>query len=270
MPEGQVSEVRADADTGEEVTGLSACVITFQEEERIGDCLDSLSVCDDILVVDSGSTDRTREIAQSKGARVIVNAPFPGYREQKQFAVDHAHHDWILSLDADERITPALHERVLQLKQDHFPDVAYSMPRRNFYLGKRIHHGLFAPEPKVRLFNRANAGWGGRNPHDRVELKNGAASTPLIEPFDHHKYRTLREHIRQIDSFTRLDAEAKHLEGRKCTLVGVVVGSAAIVFKGLLLKVGFLDGWRGLVICGMAGYYNWLKCWRLRQLNKKA
>jgi len=254
---------------GTQTVPLSACVITYQEEDRIADCLRSLSFCDDVLVVDSGSTDRTRKIAEELGARVMVNAPFPGHLEQKQFAVDHARHDWILSLDADERVTPALRDRILQIQADGFPAPAYAVMRNNFYLGKFIRHGLFCPDLKLRLFDRRRARWGGLNPHDRVELQNGAKAVSLDEALEHHTYRTLKDHLRQIESFTRLDAIAKHKQGRRSTILHLLVRPPAMVIKGLILKAGFLEGWRGFVISGMAGYYSWLKFWRLRQLNRR-
>ncbi|MHC4512093.1 MAG: glycosyltransferase family 2 protein [Planctomycetota bacterium] len=253
-----------------EAVPLSACVITYQEEDRIGDCLRSLSFCDDILVVDSASTDRTREVAAELGARVMVNAPFPGHREQKQFAADHARHDWVLSLDADERVMPALRDRILKLQAEGFPATAYAVVRHNYYLGKFIRHGLFCPDLKIRLFDRRRAHWGGTNPHDRVELQNDAKAVRLDEVLEHHTYRTLKEHLQQIESFTRLDAIAKHKEGRRSTILHLLVRPPAMVIKGLILKGGFLDGWRGFVISGLAGYYSWLKCWRLRQLNKRS
>ena len=249
---------------------LSACVITYQEEERIGECLRSLSFCDDILVVDSGSTDLTREIAEELGARVVVNSPFPGHREQKQFAVDRARHDWVLSLDADERVTPELRDRLLELRDESFPAAAYAVMRRNHYLGKFIRHGLFSPDRKIRLFDRRRAGWGGTNPHDRVELHNGAKAVWLDEALEHYTYRTIKEHLAQIDSFTRLDAAAKHAEGRRATVLDLLVRPPATMIRGLILKAGFLDGWRGFVITGLAGYYSWLKCWRLRRLGRSS
>ena len=111
-------------------TAISGCVIAFQEADRIGDCVRSLGFCDEILVVDSGSQDQTCEIARHLGARVLVNAPFPGHREQKQFAVAAASHDWVLCLDADERVTPELRERLLTLLEQGLHGAAYEMPRK--------------------------------------------------------------------------------------------------------------------------------------------
>jgi len=265
-----VIEHADDSNTGSNAMPLSACVITYQEEDHIADCLRSLSFCEDVLVVDSGSTDRTQQIAADLGARVIVNVPFPGHREQKQFAVDHARHDWVLCLDADERVTADLRDKVLQLKADSFRgESAYAVVRRNCYLGRFIRHGLFGPEFKVRLFDRRRAGWAGVNPHDRVELRNGAVAVRLKEGLDHYTHRTVREHLRQIDLFARLDAQAKHAAGRRATVLDLLLRPVIVVGKSLVLKGGFLEGWRGFVLGGLGGYYAWLKAWRLRQLNRR-
>ena len=138
-------------------TRISACVITYQEEDRIADCLRSLSFCDDLLVVDSGSTDRTVNVAESGGARVITNAPFPGFVEQKQFVVDHARFDWVFVLDADERVSDGLRSRISTLAAEGLTGAAYEMPRRNQYLGKVVRRGRSWPDRKVRLFDRRQA-----------------------------------------------------------------------------------------------------------------
>ena len=245
-------------------TPLSACVITYQEEDRIADCVRSLSFCDEVLVVDSGSSDRTREIAAAEGASVMTNTPFPGHREQKQLAVDRAAHDWVLCLDADERVTPELRDRLVALQQNGLDGVAYEMPRRNHYLGRVMRHGLVTPDRKIRLFDRRRARWGGTNPHDRVEVDAGEVKR-LTEPIEHLSYRDFAHHRRVIDSFTRIAAAALRAEGRRPRWSDLLLRPPAIVLKGLVLKLGILDGWRGLLGGVMAGYYDWLKYWRLRQ-----
>lgn len=248
---------------------LTATVITFQEEDRIAGCLQSLDFCDELIVVDSGSTDRTREIATELGARVIVNTPFPGHKEQKQHAIEQARTDWVLCLDADERILPPLRTRILELKAAGFTHGAYEMPRQNHYLGKRIRRGLFWPDRKIRLFDRRRARWGGVNPHDRVEIGDGSPPFRLEEAFEHESYRSFKDHLQAIDKLTRLDAAAKHAAGRTASLLDLLLKPPAIFLKGLILKLGFVDGWRGLLICCMGAYYNWKKTQRLRQLNRQ-
>lgn len=248
---------------------ISGCVICHQEADRIADCLRSLSFCDEVVVVDSGSTDATRAIAAELGARVIVNVPFPGHREQKQFAVEQARFEHVFCLDADERCTPALQERVRQLQAAGLGADAYEMPRHNHYLGRISRHGLFVPDRKVRLFDRRRARWGGRNPHDRVELVAGATCERLGEGIEHLSYRDFAHHLRTIDSFTRIASRELADEGRRANVFDLLVRPPAVFVKSLLLKVGFLDGWRGFVIAAMAAYTDWLKYWRLWRLPRQ-
>ncbi|MBL8747846.1 MAG: glycosyltransferase family 2 protein, partial [Planctomycetes bacterium] len=201
---------------------ISGCVIAFQEADRIADCVRSLSFCDEVVVVDSGSTDGTQRIAAELGARVLTNAPFPGHREQKQFAVDQARFPHVFCLDADERCTEALRDRVRALQQSGLA-AAYEVPRHNHYLGRVSRHGLFVPDRKVRLFDRRRARWGGRNPHDRVELDADVTAVRLDEGIEHLSYRDFAHHLRTIDSFTRIAAAALADEGRRANPFDLLV-----------------------------------------------
>ena len=249
-------------------TPISGCVISFQEADRIADCIRSLSFCDEVIVVDSGSTDGTRQIAAELGARVLINQPFPGHREQKQFAVEQAAHAFVFCLDADERCTEALQQRVRAMQQQGLAAAAYEMPRLNHYLGRISRHGLFVPDRKVRLFDRSRARWGGRNPHDRVDVQPGARCERLTEGIEHLSYRDFRHHLRTIDSFTRIAAQALAAEGRRTNPFDLLVRPPAVFVKSLLLKLGCLDGWRGFVIAAMAAYTDWKKYWRLLWLPR--
>ncbi len=251
-------------------TPISGCVICWQEQDRIADCVRSLAFCDEIVVVDSGSTDGTQRIAAELGARVVENKPFPGHREQKQFAVEQCRFDHVFCLDADERATPELSARLRELQARGPLGVAYEMPRHNHYLGRISRHGLFVPDRKVRLFDRRQARWGGRNPHDHVELQPGVIGERLAEGIEHLSYRDFAHHLRTIDSFTRIAAQALRDEGRHCTPVDLLVRPPSVFVKSLLLKLGFLDGWRGFVIAAMAAYTDWKKYWRLFRLPKGA
>lgn len=250
-------------------TPISACVITFEEADRIEACLESLAWCDQVLVVDSGSRDGTVEKARAAGAEVIVNAPFPGHREQKQFAVDRARHDWVLCLDADECLSPELVRRLRELRAAGLDAAAYSMPRRNRYLGKVLRAGLFWPDRKVRLFDRRRARWGGVNPHDRVEVDGDANVVALAEPIEHDSYRTFGEHVATVDRFTEIAAAELHARGRRATVLDLLVRPWAVLVKHLVVKRGFLDGWRGLLIGAMAFYYDWLKYLRLLRAGRR-
>ncbi|MCK5943970.1 MAG: glycosyltransferase family 2 protein [Planctomycetes bacterium] len=250
---------------------ISGCVICYQEADRIADCLRSLSFCDEVVVVDSGSTDGTPEIAERLGARLVSNAPFPGHKQQKQFAVEQARHDLVFCLDADERCTPELAARISVLQRDGLAADGYEMPRHNHYLGRMLRHGLHVPDRKLRLFDRRKGRWGGRNPHDHVEMQAGARVERLVEGIEHLSYRDFAHHRRTIDSFTRIAAEAMAAEGRRATPLDLLVRPPAVFVKSLLLKLGFLDGWRGFAVAGMAAYTDWIKYWRLlRQPRRRA
>ncbi len=256
-------EPRVPDPAGPSGTRISGCVISFQEADRIADCVRSLAFCDEVVVVDSGSTDGTARIAADVGARVVTNAPFPGHREQKQFAIEQAAHDWVFCLDADERATPALQARIAALRAEGLRGAAYEMPRLNHYLGRVVRRGLFWPDRKVRLFDRRRARWGGTNPHDRVEVAPGGEVTRLAEPIEHLSYRDFAHHRRTIDSFTAIAARALAAEGRRTNPFDLLVRPPAVFVKSLVCKRGFLDGWRGFLIAAMAAYTDWLKYWRL-------
>jgi glycosyltransferase involved in cell wall biosynthesis len=247
---------------------ISGCVICYQEADRIADCVRSLAFCDEIVVVDSGSTDGTQSLAAGLGARVLEHMPFPGHREQKQYAVDQCRHDFVFCLDADERCTAELAVRLQALRAAGPLAAAYEVPRHNHYLGRISRHGLFVPDRKVRLFDRRRARWGGRNPHDHVELQAGVVAERLAEGIEHLSYRDFAHHRRTIDSFTRIAAQALRDEGRRCNPFDLLVRPLAVFVKSLVLKLGVLDGWRGWVIAAMAAYTDWLKYWRLWRLPR--
>ena len=249
-------------------TPLSVCVLTFQEADRIEDCLRSLDFCDQVVVVDSGSSDGTRELAQSLGAEVVVRAPFPGFRAQREEALRLARHDWVLLLDADERVSPELRERLLALKRSGFDAQGYAIPRRNHYLGRVVRRGLWWPDLKLRLVDRRRAIVGGVDPHDRVELLDGVRPRVLDEPLIHLNYRSFRHHLRTIDRYTAASARALIARGRRATLLDLLVRPPAVLFKSLVLKRGVLDGWRGLLIGVMAAWYDLLKYWRMLRYQR--
>ncbi len=242
---------------------ISGCVISFQEADRIADCVRSLSFCDEVVVVDSGSTDGTQAIAKELGARILENLPFPGHRQQKQFAIEQAQHDLVFCLDADERCTEPLQAAVRELQAKGFAADGYEMPRHNHYLGRILKHGLHVPDRKLRLFDRRKGKWGGRNPHDHVEMQEGSSVHRIAAAIEHLSYRDFAHHRRTIDSFSRIAADAMYAEGRRANPFDLLVRPPAVFVKSLLLKLGFLDGWRGFLVAAMAAYTDWKKYWRL-------
>jgi glycosyltransferase involved in cell wall biosynthesis len=245
---------------------LTLCVITLNEEDRLGPCLESASFADDVVVVDSGSTDRTREIAESHGARVVTNE-FEGHVQQKNHAVDLAETDWILSLDADERVTPELRAEIGRALEGGDLPAAFSMPRRTFYLGRWIDHGGWYPDRKVRLFDRRRARWGGVNPHDHVQVDGDAVK--LSGDIEHYSYRSISDHLKQIDFFTTIAAKEKAAAGQKPRLWRLLLHPFGKVLRMYLLKLGFLDGRAGFIVAVLGGYYVFLKYAKLWELSRR-
>ena len=184
---------------------ISACIIAKDEADRIAPCLESVAFCDEVVVLDSGSADDTVSICRELGARV-VETDWPGWVAQKNRAVQEARHDWILSLDADERVDDALRARIEAIRAARSGDepelpAAYEVTRLTRYLGRWIRHGGWYPEWRIRLFDRRRAAWGGIDPHDRVETDKEVGRIREGD-LQHYTYRSLADHVRQINRFT--------------------------------------------------------------------
>ena len=237
--------------------GLSACVIAKDEADRIGECLSSLVFCDEILVVDAHSKDDTRAIAEASGARVIER-DWPGHVAQKEFAIRAAHHDWVLCVDADERISFELASEIQRLRQTGFPGKpGWRLPRLSSYFGKWIRHGTWYPDPQLRLFDRRRGRWTGRDPHDRVELDGDPGQ--LRGHLLHYPYRNLEDHLATIERYTTTMARGLAEEGRHARLIDLALRPTARFLRSYLLQLGFLDGWRGLLLASLAAHYVRLK-----------
>lgn len=234
-------------------SGLSACIITFNEADRIEACLRSVSFCDEIIVVDAHSTDGTRELAAALGAR-IIERDWPGYRSQKQFAVDAARHDWVLCLDADERVSAPLRAEILALRAQGFAAAAgWSMPRITDYFGRFLRHGNAYPDRLVRLFDRRRGGWSGYEIHENTHVQGRTAK--LRGNLEHYAYRSLADHHNRMQRYAELMAQAMYERGQRCGLVRVLVNPQWRFVRGYLLRLGFLDGWRGLVFALIEANY---------------
>jgi glycosyltransferase involved in cell wall biosynthesis len=246
---------------------VSACIVTRDEADRLPDCLASLGWCDEILVVDSHSTDRTREVAAEAGARVIER-DWPGHVAQKEFAVRAARHDWVFCIDADERVSKELADEIAARRRAGFGMAGYSVPRVSSYLGRWIRHGTWYPDRKLRLFDRRRGGWGGRDPHDRVAVEGPVEA--LRGELMHHPYRSLEDHLATIDRYTTITARELHREGRRAHLFDVVLRPPLRFLAFYVLRLGILDGWRGLLLASLAAHYVRLRYWKLWLLGRKA
>jgi glycosyltransferase involved in cell wall biosynthesis len=246
---------------------LSACIITLDEADRIEACLDSLAFCDEIVVIDSGSSDGTRERALAKGARVIDNT-FAGYRAQKDFAVQAAQHDWVLCLDADERVTPALRASIERARDAGFADAAgYRFARLTEYFGAPLRHGNAYPDRVLRLFDRRRGGWRGeREIHEHASVDGNVAT--LAGDLGHDAYRSLADQLARLERYARLMAEHQHARGRRARIVNIVLNPWWRFVRGYVLRAGFLDGWRGLVYAYVEANYvrqKFIKLWLLER-----
>lgn len=248
---------------------ISACVITLDEAERIDACLASLAWCDEIVVVDSHSRDETRARAAARGARVIER-DWPGFAAQKEFAIRAAAHEWVLVVDADERVSEALRDEIVARRRGGFGGAAgYSLPRRSQYLGRWIRHGTWYPDRSVRLFDRRRGRFEARatyDLHERVALDGPVVA--LAHDLLHEPYRSISEHLRTIDRYTTIMAEGMNARGRRARVGDLVLHPAWRFFQFYVLKAGFRDGWRGLLLAYLAAHYVRLRYAKLLALQR--
>jgi len=249
---------------------LSGAVITYNEARRIGECLDSLLlVCDEVVVLDSFSTDETPAICQSKGPRVrFEQHAFDGHIEQKNRAMERCTHPWVLSLDGDEVLSPELVEQIEALRYRGPLAQAYAFNRRNRYAGRWLRYGGWYPDRKIRLWDRRHGRWGGDNPHDQVLMKPGAQTARLIGDILHFTYETPEDHLRQVQNFALKSAKAQYERGRRISAIQSQLGPWSVWIRDYVLKGGFLDGRQGFQAARASALYQQLKYAELRRLQK--
>jgi glycosyltransferase involved in cell wall biosynthesis len=242
---------------------ISATIITFNEERNIARAMESLRCCDEIIVVDSHSTDRTAEIAARLGARVI-ESPWPGYAQQKNLAAEHAANDWILSIDADEALSEALEGEIWQIKKNGALYDAYTVPRMAQYMGRWILHSGWYPDLKVRLYHRRKARWEGDFVHEsvRVEGRVGRLESDLL----HFTCDSFAEHFKTMDRYTTLAAEQIVSQGKRIGLKHLLLDPPWTFVRTYFLQRGFQDGLEGLTIAYMAALYNFVKYAKARNM----
>jgi glycosyltransferase involved in cell wall biosynthesis len=238
---------------------ISATIITFNEESHIKAACESVVWADEIVVVDSESTDATREIATSCGARVITN-PWPGFGAQKQFAVEQAQHEWIFSLDADERVSDELKKSIESLKQKSDLADGYVMARRTFYQGRWIRGGGWYPDRQLRLFRKSKGRWKQRHIHESVAMDPGARVERLDGDLLHYTSENAAHHHRMIgERYAPLAARQMFEEGRRTSVLGVAAAGPAAFIRSLILKGGLRDGFAGFTIASFAAHHAFLK-----------
>ncbi len=244
-------------------TKLTVTVITLNEERNLPRCLGSLGklgdLADEIVVVDSLSKDRTQEVAEAMGATFYSN-PWPGHKQQKQFAVDHATHDWILSLDADEWVTPQLAEEIKALLETRPAPDSYAINRVTKFLGKFMRHS-WQPDWNVRLFHRQVAYWGGVNPHDHVHRFDKGPSKRLKEEFFHDSYQSIWQYLDRLNSYTTIAADAP--EAKQYKFHKLLFSPIATFVKMYFFRAGFKDGIHGFILSCYGGLYAFTKYTKL-------
>jgi glycosyltransferase involved in cell wall biosynthesis len=244
------------------VPKLTVTVITRNEAANLPAALASVAWADEVIVVDSESTDGTTAIARAAGARVEVR-PFPGYSDQKNYAASLAANDWILSLDADERVTPALAGEIQGLLAGDPPRRGYRVPRVSYYLGRWIRGTDWYPDYQLRLYDRRAGRWNGRVVHESVALDGEPGL--LQNDLQHYPYRDISHHLATIDRYTTLAAEYNRANGRVASLAGIALHPPFAFFRNYILRGGFRLGGTGLIVSGLNSYYVFLKLAKSRE-----
>ncbi len=248
---------------------LSVVIITLNEERNLDRCLQSVKgIGDEIIVVDSGSTDNTVAIAESYGAKVIVQ-PFLGYIAQKNFATEQARFDWVLSLDADEALSPELEQSVRNVKQNPKSD-AYSLSRLTNYCGNWIKHAGWYPDKKIRLYNRTKGAWKGEQIHEYWELHNNSSDgiAALKGNLLHYSYYTISDHLKQIEKFSELLARRAVQADKSSSLFKVLFAPGWKFFTSYIIQLGFLDGYAGYLVCKLSAFATFVKYSKIRQYSR--
>ncbi len=244
---------------------LSAVLITYNTGEQLAPCLRSLAFADEIVVVDSGSDDATRDVARQHGARVIEEA-WRGFGPQKRFAVSQARHDWVLCIDADEEVSPALAEAIAAAcaSPEH---TAYRMPRSNRFMGRYLRHGEGFPDWSLRLFDRRHAQWSDDVVHEKVVSDGAVGRLPERAVLMHHSAESLASYLDKQNRYTSLQAEALYRVGARATAWHLLLSPALRFIKFYFVRLGFLDGLPGLVHIAIGCFNSFAKYAKLRAMQ---
>ena len=249
--------------------GISVVIITLNEARNIGRCLDSVrDIADEIIVVDSFSTDRTEEICKQKGARFIQHK-FEDYVKQHIYADSQATQDYLLSLDADEALSDELKKSIIDMKKD-FEAGAYTMNRMTNYCGQWIKHCGWYPDKKLRLYRKGAGEWTGIRIHESFKLNDGVKTMHLKGDILHYCFYTISEHVAQANKFTNINALVAFEKGKSAGIIKIFFSPIVKFLRDYIFNLGFLDGFNGFLICQISANATFLKYVKLREMQKKA
>ena len=246
---------------------LTVTVITHNESRNIGPALESVSWADEIIVVDANSTDDTVDIAKRYATRIEVR-PWSGYSDQKNYAAGLASHDWILSLDADERVTPPLAREIRDLLNQGPQRKGYRVSRVTFYLGRWLHSTDWYPDYQLRLYDRRFGSWNPRRVHESFELRNERPGR-LQHHLEHFAYRDVSDHVTSIDHYTTLAAEQWMTEGRRTNVLEIAVHPPVAFLRNYILRLGIRDGAAGFLVSALNSYYVFMKLVKLWEMQNR-
>jgi glycosyltransferase involved in cell wall biosynthesis len=246
---------------------ISVAIMTLNEERNIERCLRSVKdIADEIVVVDSFSTDKTEEICKASGARFIPHR-FDGYIEQRQYSISLATYDHVLVIDADEALSEELRAEILKVKSNWTHD-GYTFNRLNSFCGQWIRHSGWYPDRKLRLFDRRKVQVRGRNPHDVIVMDAGSATEHVKGDLLHYTYDSVEDQIRQINRFTEIQAKGNFERGKKANCLSILFSPLYKFIRHYFFKLGFLDGYYGYLVCRNMAYSTFLKHAKLKALWK--
>ncbi|HYL81540.1 MAG TPA: glycosyltransferase family 2 protein [Candidatus Acidoferrum sp.] len=244
---------------------LSVTIISLNEEQNIRACLESVQWADEIVVCDSGSRDKTLEICREYTDRVFVDA-WRGFGAHKNLCLDRTSHPWILSLDADERVTAGLRRAIQAILAGNGAADGYYVPRQNFFLGRWMRSSGWYPDHVLRLFKKARGRFKERAVHESVEVDGKVEY--LQEPLEHHTYRTISDYLERMDRYSGLAAEELHRAGRRAGLPDLLLRPPFTFLRMYLLRGGFREGWHGLVLAGLYACYTFAKYAKLWDMRR--
>lgn len=247
---------------------ISVCIITLNEEDNINRCLSSLNFADEIIIVDSGSTDNTLLVAQTYSKVSIHHRKFDNYINQKNYCKSLARNEWVLAVDADEEISEELKKEILSLTKEEMQAISgFYIPRLSFYMGKWIRHGGWYPNYQMRFFKKEKGNFSGFLVHETVSIDGKVAY--FNNPLSHYSYRNISDHLKFIDRYSELCAIEKFSKGKKSGVTLAVIEAIWKFISMYFVRFGFLDGKVGLIIAVLGSYYNFLKYIKLYEMHRK-